>query len=65
MGIYELLQVNEEIRRSVASGKDSAMIKKVAVHHGMKTLRNDGNLKVLEGLTSVEEILRVTAEEQG
>lgn len=65
MGIYELLEVNEDIRRSVASGKDSATIKKVAVRHGMKTLRNDGNLKVLEGLTSVEEILRVTAEEQG
>ena len=65
MGIYELLEVNEEIRRSVASGKDSSIIKKVAVQHGMKTLRNDGNLKVLEGLTSVEELLRVTAEEQG
>jgi len=64
MGIYELLEVNEEIRRAVASGKDSAKIKKVAVQHGMRTLRGDGNLKVLAGLTSVDEILRVTAEGQ-
>jgi general secretion pathway protein E len=65
MGIYELLEVNEDIRRSVASGKDSAIIKNIAVKHGMRTLRGDGNLKVLEGSTSVDEILRVTAEEQG
>lgn len=65
MGIYELLEVNEDVRRSVASGKDSASIKNIAITHGMKTLRADGNLRVLDGQTSVEEILRVTAEEQG
>ena len=65
MGIYELLEVNEAIRRAVASGKDSSIIKNISVKHGMRTLRGDGNLKVLAGSTSVDEILRVTAEEQG
>ena len=65
MGIYELLEVNEPIRRGVASGKDSAAIKKIAIQSGMRTLRGDGNLKIISGHTSVEEILRVTAEGQG
>ena len=64
MGIYELLEVNEPIRRCVASGKDSASIKKEAVNSGMRTLRGDGNLKIIQGFTSVDEILRVTAEGQ-
>ena len=56
------LEVNEEVRRAVASEKDSATIKKIAVQHGMRTLRGDGNIKVLQGLTSIDEIMRVTAE---
>ena len=65
MGIYELLIVDEEIRRSVASGQDAAAIKKIAVKAGMRTLRGDGLRKVIDGLTSMDEILRITAEGGG
>jgi type II secretory ATPase GspE/PulE/Tfp pilus assembly ATPase PilB-like protein len=62
MGIYELMKVDETIRRAVAVGKDSAEIMGICVDKGMRTLRNDGILKAKRGLTSLDEILRVTAE---
>jgi general secretion pathway protein E len=62
MGIYELLVVDEDIRRAVASGRDSSFVKTICVKNGMRTLRGDGVLKAIEGATSLDEILRVTAE---
>ena len=47
MGIYELMIVDEEIRRAVAQGKDAAAIMQLCVSKGMRTLRGDGMLKVL------------------
>lgn len=57
--IYELLVVNDEIRPLVVKGVDSTMIKKKAVEQGMRTLLEDGTLKALLGLTTVEEVFRV------
>jgi general secretion pathway protein E len=62
-GIHELLIVSEPLRQKCTSGADSSELKKIAVAEGMKTLRDDGLNKVLEGTTSVEEILRVTSED--
>lgn len=62
MGIYELLIIDEDIRRAVASAKDAAHIKRICVEKGMRVLRQDGILKVIEGHSSIDEILRVTAE---
>lgn len=62
MGIYELMLVDEDIRRLVAQGKDAAEIMNLCVDKGMRTLRGDGILKIRQGLTSVDEIFRVTAE---
>lgn len=62
MGIYELLIVDEDIRRAVASGKDAAAVMRICVSKGMRTLRGDGIQKVMRGLTSMDEVLRVTAE---
>ena len=62
MGIYELMIVDEEIRRAVAVGKDAAAIMTICVDKGMRTLRNDGILKVKRGFTSLDEILRITDE---
>ena len=61
MGIYELMVVDEEIRRVVAQGKDAATIMQLCVSKGMRTLRGDGMLKVLEGSTSLDEIFRVAS----
>jgi type II secretion system protein E len=58
--IYEILVVDKEIRREVLRSSDSDAIKEVAVSKGMRTLRMDGALKVIKGITTPEEVLRVT-----
>ncbi len=62
-GIYELLTVDEGIRALIMKGADSATIKEEARRRGMLTLRDDGTRKLLRGVTSAEEVLRVTQEE--
>lgn len=59
VGIYELLTMNEEIRRLVLHHASTAEINKAAVSMGMVTLRQDGLRKVKQGITSIEEIMRV------
>lgn len=60
MGIYELLVTTERIRNLAHDGRSSWEIRKAGAEEGMKTLRQDGWRKVLEGKTSVEEVVRVT-----
>lgn len=64
-GIYELLLVTDDIRSAILKNPDSQSVKKVAFDQGMRTLRKDGALKVREGITTIEEVLRVTREENG
>jgi type II secretory ATPase GspE/PulE/Tfp pilus assembly ATPase PilB-like protein len=64
MGIFELLQVTEDIQKLILEKKDANLIKERARKAGMRTLRQDGWLKVRDGITTVSEILRVTQEEQ-
>mgnify|MGYP000876380906 FL=1 len=59
VGVYELLLVNEEIRRLTLNHASSSEINHAAVASGMVTLRQDGLRKVKQGITSVEEIMRV------
>jgi len=63
LGIYELLTVSQEVKQLVMRRTDAGAIKRQAVLEGMRTLRQDGADKVTRGLTSVEEILRVTQKE--
>jgi type IV pilus assembly protein PilB len=60
IGIFELLMVNEEIRKMIEAKSSADEIKKKALALGMKTLRQDGIVKVQRGLTTAQEILRVT-----
>lgn len=60
MGIYELLEANEEIRTLAQQRASSWEIRRAAVAAGMRTLRMDAWDKVLDGQTTVEEVLRVT-----
>ena len=64
-GIYELLLVTDAIKTAVLQNPDSGTIKKVALEGGMRTLRQDGASKILSGETTIEEVLRVTQEENG
>jgi general secretion pathway protein E len=62
-GIFEFLKVTDEIRAMILQRKDSQMLKELARQRGMRTLRQDGWLRVKEGMTTVQELLRVTQEE--
>jgi general secretion pathway protein E len=62
-GIYELLDVDDQIRRLVLARTPADQIKAAAVASGMRTLRDDGWRKVTEGVTTVAEVLRVTQDE--
>jgi type II secretory ATPase GspE/PulE/Tfp pilus assembly ATPase PilB-like protein len=64
MGIYELLLVTEELRTPILARSPSSTISQIAIEQGMRLLRVDGWEKVKEGLTTVEEVLRVTQIEQ-
>jgi len=59
-GIYEFLLVNDEIRKLILQKTSSDIIKKKAIELGMKVLRQDGWEKVLAGITTPEEVMRVT-----
>jgi general secretion pathway protein E len=61
--IYEILLVSDEVRNQILKHTDASHIRRQAVAEGMKTLRDDGARKVLEGVTSIEEVLAVTQED--
>ncbi len=63
VGIYELLLITDEIRSLILAKTDANQIKAKATSSGMLTLREEGIKKVIEGLTTTEEILRVTHDE--
>lgn len=62
MGIYEVLEVTETIGQMIMKHATSEEIQAAAVTDGMSTMQQDGFLKALRGLTTVEEVLRVTRE---
>lgn len=62
LGIYEVLEVNDFIREAVMRHADAGEIKKIAVKNGMVPILEDGFGKALQGLTTIEEILRVVNE---
>ena len=59
VGIYEVLEVTEGIEHLVARNAPHVEIAEMARLHGMRTLREEGFIKVREGITSIEEVLRV------
>jgi type II secretory ATPase GspE/PulE/Tfp pilus assembly ATPase PilB-like protein len=63
-GIYELLPLDDTIRELIMQRANANMIKAAAVKAGMRTLLQNGSQKVLEGLTTAEEVLRVTQDSE-
>jgi general secretion pathway protein E len=64
-GIYELLPMSDELRSGVVAGAPLDELRRLARGRGMVPLRDDGWAKVAAGLTTVEELLRVTSDEDG
>jgi general secretion pathway protein E len=63
MGIYELFKMNDETRHLIMAKPDISQLRTLARKKGLVPLRDDGWAKVLEGVTSVEELFRVTQED--
>ncbi|MEP6710559.1 MAG: GspE/PulE family protein, partial [Candidatus Saccharibacteria bacterium] len=61
-GLYEVMDVNEEIQNLIVARATSAEIQRKAIEQGMITMRQDGYLKALQGLTTIEEVNRVAAD---
>ena len=59
VGIYEVLRVTEKIARMIMERSDATEIEKQAMADGMIIMKQDGYLKVLEGVTTIEEVIRV------
>jgi general secretion pathway protein E len=67
LGIFEVMQITDPIRKLILDRSDAQAIKRAARESeaGMLTLREDGAFKVYEGLTTIDEILRVTQQDSG
>ena len=61
IGLYEIMFFNDEIGEFVLNGASTLELKREAVRQGMKTLRMSGIGKIAEGMTTIEEVVRVTA----
>ena len=60
LGVFEVLEVSKDIRQLISGHSDSDEINKKALEEGMTTMLDDGLTKVKKGLTSIEEVVRVT-----
>jgi general secretion pathway protein E len=62
VGIFEFMELEEGIRRAIVARADASTLRVAARERGMRSLREDGWLKIASGQTTVEEVLRVTQE---
>ena len=60
IGIFEVLEMTETIKKLIADKNDSDVIAKEAIREGMSTMQEDGMDKIVKGITTLEEVLRVT-----
>ncbi|NWF85194.1 MAG: type II secretion system protein GspE, partial [Bryobacteraceae bacterium] len=62
IGIFELMELNDSIRKLIMANADAADLTVQARKNGMRTLREDGWMKVAQGVTTADEVMRVTQE---
>jgi len=62
MGIFELMEMNDELRKLIMKNADASDLVKAARGNGMRSLREDGWLKAARGVTTADEVMRVTQE---
>jgi type IV pilus assembly protein PilB len=60
VAIYEIMPITDNLRDAVLQGSSSGELKKVAIEDGLQTLRMSALRKLAQGLTTLEEVLRVT-----
>jgi general secretion pathway protein E len=62
MGIFEMMELNDELRTRIMANEDAGQLTTAARRYGMRSLREDGWRKIRLGVTTVEEVVRVTQE---
>ena len=62
VGIFEFMELDESIRRQIVARADASTLRTAAREHGMRSLKEDGWLKVASGQSTLEEVMRVTQE---
>ncbi|PIU98518.1 type II secretion system protein GspE [Candidatus Wolfebacteria bacterium CG03_land_8_20_14_0_80_40_12] len=62
IGIHEVLEIDDNIRKTIIAKTDASEIQRIAVKNGMTTILEDGFKKALAGITTIEEVLRVIHE---
>ena len=63
IGVFELMKMDEELNRLTLARASAGQVKALAVQKGMRTLREEGLSKVAAGITTIEEVIRVTQEQ--
>ena len=64
IAFYEVLKMIDPLKDAILNGASSMELKELAIEHGMKTMRMSANLRLLEGVTTIEEVLRNTAPDE-
>ena len=59
MGIFEMIKVDDRVRKMIIEKRDASFIRKKCVDSGMKTMLDDGIEKIIQGITSLDEVFRV------
>jgi general secretion pathway protein E len=62
VGIFEMMDVTDDIRKLIMNNSDASVLTQAARRNGMRNLREDGWMKIREGVTAVAEVMRVTQE---
>jgi type II secretory ATPase GspE/PulE/Tfp pilus assembly ATPase PilB-like protein len=62
MGIFEMMELNDDIRKRIMANEDAALLTTAARRNGMRSLREDGWRKIKLGVTTTDEVMRVTQE---
>jgi len=60
VAIYELIVMNNELRDAIVAGQTATQLRQIALRTGMKSMRYDGLLKINQGVTSAQEVIRAT-----
>ncbi len=60
LGIYEILKIDDKMKELVIANASAEKLRIAAIHGGMKSLKQDGLLKCVKGITTIEEVMRVT-----
>ncbi len=64
IAFYEVLKMSDPLKDAILNGASSMELKELGIEHGMKTMRMSANVRLLEGMTTIDEVLRNTAPDE-